>query len=115
MVLGQHVDQHPEWLLVTHEDLCVDPALRIREVCDRAGLPWSDDVRRFLEESNRPGTGFSNVRVTREQPTRWRGRLDDQQVAEINEILGCFPTRGWIRPPIGAADRSAADNLRSGG
>jgi hypothetical protein len=115
MVLAEHVAQHPEWLLVTHEDLCVDPAVRIREVCERAGLPWSDDVRRFLQESDRPGTGFSNVRVTREQPTRWRGRLDDQQVAEINEILGRFPTRGWIRPPIGAEDPSDAERLRSSG
>jgi hypothetical protein len=115
MVLGEHVAKHPEWLLVTHEDLCVDSTVRIREVCERAGLTWSDDVRRFLEESDRPGTGFSNVRVTREQPTRWRGRLDDQQVAEITEILGRFPTRGWIRAPIGAEDRSDAESVRSGG
>jgi Sulfotransferase family len=96
-VLAGHVDRHPEWLLVTHEELCVDPQVRIREVCDRVGLTWSAEIERFLSESNRPGQGFSHIRVTHEQPTRWRNRLSDQQLDEIEEVLAQFPSRGWIR------------------
>jgi hypothetical protein len=102
-VLAEHVDRHPEWLTVTHEDLCMDPEPAIRAVCDRVGLPWSDDVARFLAESNRPGEGFSNVRVTRDQSTSWRRRLTDPQVAEIEAVLAQFPTRGWVRPPAAVA------------
>jgi hypothetical protein len=98
-VLGEHVDRHPEWLLVTHEELCVDPLVRIRAVCDQVGLTWSEGIERFLTESNRPGEGFSNIRVTREQPDRWRKRLSDQQLDEIGTVLAQFPSRGWIRAP----------------
>jgi hypothetical protein len=98
-VLSGHVEQHPEWLLVTHEELCIDPQVRIREVCEQVGLAWSEGIEHFLSESNRPGEGFSHIRVTREQPNRWRKRLTDQQLAEIEEVLGQFPTRGWIREP----------------
>lgn len=97
--LAEHLKDHPEWLLVTHETLCVDPHIRIREVCERAGLTYGDDIDRFLRESDRPGTGFSNVRVTRDQPNRWRGRLTDTQVEDIEAVLSRFPTRGWIRAP----------------
>lgn len=97
--LAERLERHPEWLLVTHETLCSNPLVLIRDVCERAGLTWGDDVERFLRESDRPGTGFSNVRVTRDQPNRWRGRLNDSQVEEIEVVLSRFPTRGWIRAP----------------
>jgi hypothetical protein len=97
--MSELIDHHPEWLLVTHEDLCVDPDARIRDVSERAGLGWGDGIEQFLHESDRPGTGFSNVRVTRDQPNRWRGRFNDDQVAEVEEVLSRFPTRGWIREP----------------
>lgn len=102
-VLSEHVDRHPEWLIVTHEDLCADPQPAVRQVCDRVGLRWSHQVGRFLTESNRPGDGFSNVRVTREQSTRWRQRLTDQQVDEIQAVLAQFPSCGWVRRPTPGA------------
>src|ERR1700680_966547 len=98
-VLGGHLERHPEWLLVTHEELCADPQVRIHEVCDQVGLTWSAEIERFLSESNRPGEGFSHIRVTRDQPNRWRNRLSDQQLHEIEGVLSQFPSRGWIRHP----------------
>lgn len=97
--LAEHVEHHPEWLLVTHEDLCEEPEASMYRVCMRLGLSWTDDVARFLADSNRPGEGFSNVRVTREQSTRWRQRLTDSQITEIEAVLAQFPQRGWIREP----------------
>jgi hypothetical protein len=101
-VLGEAAARHPEWLLLTHEDLCVDPPARFREVFDRLGLPWSAEVARFLAESDRPGEGFVEVRVAAEQPDRWRKRLSDAEVDEVSEVLRAFPQRGWLRAPAGA-------------
>ena len=98
-MLGEHLDRHPEWLLVTHEELCIDPERAIRAVADWAGLTWTEETARFLNESNRAGTGFSHERVTRDQPDRWRARLNDAQVAEIEAVLAQFPSHGWVRPP----------------
>lgn len=71
------MERHPEWLLVTHGELCVDPMVRVREVCDQVGLTWSERIERFLTESTVRARGFSHFRVTREQPNGWRKRLSD--------------------------------------
>jgi Sulfotransferase family len=97
--LAEHVERHPEWLLVTHEELCEEPEASIHRVCTRLGLTWTGDVARFLADSNRPGEGFSNVRVTREQSSRWRKRLTESQITEIEAVLAQFPHRGWVREP----------------
>ncbi len=97
--IGDALDRHSGWLLVDHEALCVDPAARIRATCERAGMPWSDDVERFLNESNRPGQGLKPVRVTAEQPDRWKGRLTDDEVEEISTVLARFQRGGWVREP----------------
>lgn len=97
--LGEELERHADWLLVTHEDLCADPQNRIREVCERLGLTWTDASASFVRDSDRPGEGFSSVRITRDQPSRWRVRLSDDQVREIEEVLAQFPSRGWVRQP----------------
>ncbi len=97
--IGDVLDKNPQWLMVDHEDLCDDPSVKIRAVCDRLGIPWSSSVDDFLNESNRPGEGLKPVRVTKEQPNRWRGRLTDDEVEEITSVLGRFPRKGWIREP----------------
>jgi hypothetical protein len=102
-VLGDAADRHPEWEVIDHEDLCVDPVSKMHALCDRVGLTWTDGVEAFLTESDRPGEGLEPVRVTTEQPERWRQRLDDAEVAEIQEVLERFPRRGWVRQPAGVA------------
>jgi len=99
-VIAQALERHPEWIFVTHEDLCADPATTIRSVAEEVGLQWSDDIDVFLEENNRHGAGLAPVRIATEEPTKWRQRLTDQEVGEIQEVLEQFPTRGWIRPPV---------------
>jgi hypothetical protein len=95
--IGDSLDRHPDWYLINHEDLCVDSVTRIRRLCDRLGLPWSPEVEKFLADSNRPGEGLKPVRVTAEQPNRWRGRLTEDEVEEITSVLDRFPRAGWIR------------------
>lgn len=98
-VVGEAFDRHADWPLFTHEELCVDPAASMHAVFDRLGFTWSPDVAQFLADNNRPGEGKRPIRVTSEQPGRWRGRLTDDEVAEINEVLQQFPRQGWLRTP----------------
>jgi hypothetical protein len=102
-VIAQALDRHPEWIFVTHEDLCDDPATTIRHVSEQVGLEWTDDIDRFLNESNRHGDGLAPVRIATEEPTKWRQRLTDTEVADIRAVLDRFPTRGWVRPPVTAS------------
>lgn len=98
-VLGETSERHPEWRLITHEDLCVEPMIAMRAIFDEVGLTWTSEVERFLEASNRPGEGLKPVRVSTEQPDRWRKRLTPDEVREIEDVLARFPRRGWLSPP----------------
>jgi hypothetical protein len=102
-VIAQALDRHPEWIFVTHEHLCEDPATTIRRVSEQVGLEWTADIDRFLSDNNRRGEGLAPVRIATEEPTRWRQRLTDPEVAQIEAVLEKFPTRGWVRPPVTAS------------
>jgi hypothetical protein len=112
-VIGEALQKHPEWPLVEHEDLCVDPRARFRAVYDAVGLTWSEASERYLEDSNRPGEGLRPVRVTKDQPDAWKRRLSPEDTALVEETLAAFPSQGWIRRPGQVASatpaRQAAD------
>jgi O-antigen/teichoic acid export membrane protein len=101
-VVAYAVDRHPEWLLLTHDDLCRDPRASFRDLFDRLGLPWSRGVERFLEEHNRPGEGREVNRLHSEARHSWLHRLSAAEVSEVKEVLSRFPRRGWVRAPAGA-------------
>ncbi|TMB91044.1 MAG: hypothetical protein E6J45_07340 [Chloroflexi bacterium] len=107
-VIGDALARHPRWHLVTHEDLCVQPEAAFRGIFERLGLDWGPAVESFLDANNRPGEGLRPVRVTAEQPDRWRQRLSDAEVDEIQQVLDRFPRRGWVGEPAGAAEGGRA-------
>ena len=102
-VLSQQVARHPEWLVVTHEDLCVDPPVRIRSVCEQLGLEWTEAADGFVRDSNRPGEGFSQFRRFSDLPERWRQRFSDDEIVRIEAVLRRFPSAGWVRGPAAVA------------
>jgi Sulfotransferase family len=94
--LRDGADRHPEWIAASHEDLCMDPVARFRDLFERVGYPWSAAVEAFLQASNRPGEGWSTHRVAAEQPDRWRRRLTEAQLAEIRPVLSRFQAP-WVQ------------------
>lgn len=98
-VAGDTLARHPEWQQVSHEEVCADPLTRIRDVCGRAGLQWTDQVEAFLSANDRRGDGMDPVRVTSEQPGIWRRRLTASEVDEAEAGLAEFPRRGWVHAP----------------
>jgi hypothetical protein len=93
--LGEAARRHPEWIVASHEDLCLDPGGGFRALFARTGLTWTDAADAFLQEANRPGEGWSGYRVAAEQPERWRRRLTRPQLEEIWSVLSGF--RGpWV-------------------
>lgn len=85
--LESAAEQHPDWLVASHESLCRDPRGGFRRLYGRLGFTWSTSAEAFLDRSNRPGTGYSIDRVASEQPERWRRRLRPEHVREIWSVL----------------------------
>ena len=84
------------------------PEPSFRGIFERLGLDWGTQVEEFLDANNRPGEGLRPVRVTAEQPDRWRRRLSDAEVDEIQEVLDRFPRRGWVGERTSAAEGGRA-------
>src|SRR5581483_357614 len=87
------VQRHPGWLVVSHEELCRDPAAGFKNLCAGLGIPWTEEAARFLAASDRPGKGLETNRVTADQPTNWTRHLTTAQVDEVVDVLETFPDR----------------------
>jgi hypothetical protein len=83
--------RHDDWLVVRHEQLCVDPEVEFRRLADGLGLTWTDAAAGVLAESDRAGSGYKTNRRAADQPDRWKERLDAEQVATIRATLERFP------------------------
>jgi len=91
--LDTAVQRNPDWLVVSHEDLCRDPAAGFKSLCADLGVPWTEEAAGFLAASDRPGKGLEVRRVAAEQPTNWSRHLTTAQVEEVAEVLSGFPDR----------------------
>jgi len=89
--LREAAGRHPEWTVVRHEELCVEPSTSFRALAERVGLAFGPAAEQFLGESDAEGTPYRTLRRTAEQPERWRERLDAEQVATIRDVLSRFP------------------------
>jgi hypothetical protein len=87
------VQRNPGWLVVSHDDLCGDPAGGFKSLCVGLGLPWTDEAAEFVAASDRPGTGLETRRVAAEQPSNWTRQLSLAQVEEVLGVLSAFPDR----------------------
>jgi hypothetical protein len=94
-VLEDAASRHPDWHVVTHEDLCVDPVEKFRVLCGKLGLAWTDQREDYLVDHNTPGEGFRLKRVAEDLPNSWEHRLDDDALSTLQRVLGWFPIRNW--------------------
>jgi hypothetical protein len=90
-VLRSSAEAHPEWRLVSHEQMCSAPTGQFQELFAALGLRWTDAAELHLARSNRDAQGLVTMRVAADQPERWRKRLTGDQVREINSVLEPFP------------------------
>jgi hypothetical protein len=86
---------HPGWVVRTHEELCVEPAVQFRRLYAELGLTWTEGAERYLSNNDRPGEGFPTQRVASDQPDAWKARLTPAQVESLRRVLSRFPLTTW--------------------
>jgi hypothetical protein len=103
----------PNWLVVRHEDLCLDPSGRFRAVASGLGLDWTEACDAFLSSTDADGSGFEVRRIAADQPDRWRTRLTPVQVDAVEDELARFPSVAADgRPTSVAAEQRRAGTER---
>jgi hypothetical protein len=95
-VLHTAAREHPDWLTVSHESLCIDPIGGFQRIYADLGLTWTEDAERFIRDSNRAGRGYETARIAAELPDRWKRRLTGDQIQEIRSLLSLIRAAPWI-------------------
>ncbi|MDQ6617441.1 MAG: sulfotransferase [Actinomycetota bacterium] len=83
--------EHPDRMVVTHEQLCACPAVGFQRLFDLLGLTWTDVARHYIDTSNRSGTGYATTRLAAQVGEKWRTVLSDDDVSTVRAILDRFP------------------------
>jgi hypothetical protein len=88
--LERAIARHPDWIVVSHEELCQSPLEGFRELFSRSGLSWTSAVEREFHRLNKPGSGVGPQRVARDRIDSWKATLSAEQVDEATRILQPF-------------------------
>jgi hypothetical protein len=107
-------EQHPDWIVASHDALCLDPRAGFQDLYARLGLEWTPAVDDYLALSDRPGfvvfgrnaQAHPNARTATEpsdarreqQASQWQRRLSRGQVEEVEAVLEGFPLGAWRAP-----------------
>lgn len=112
-VMRRQARTHPEWALVSHDALCVEPARGLRTVAQAAGLRWTARVERRVRGSNAPGTGAEIKRVAGNLPSKWRRVAGMEDVAPY--LAQFADLLHWPEVGAAAAAEKAGSVLEPGG
>lgn len=107
--LKETADRHPDWVLISHDQLCQDPVPGFIALCERLGLTWSAEAEEYLEASDRPGfvdkhrnprrgpraAGDATTSQRDAQAGRYAWRLSEDQIAEARSVLAPFQLGAW--------------------
>jgi hypothetical protein len=108
--LKRAADRHPDWVVASHDDLCVDPLPRFEALTRRLGLGWTSAMEEYVTRSDDPNftvfggsqrvhpnaaTSTTGSSRRTEATTQFARRLTPEQVAEARAVLAEFPLGDW--------------------
>ena len=90
-LLNRISDQHPDWIWVAHESLCIDSYNKYLELFGNLniflGKKSKKRLKRFLARNNRPRFFFegsySISRVSENEPDKWKVNLTDKEISNV--------------------------------
>ena len=95
---------HGDWIVVGHEQHCLDPLRAFETLFQHAHLQWTDRVADALLGTNRDGSGYETNRMWRDEPQRWRTRLSPSERETVQSTVARFE---HVSPTAAAAWRSS--------
>lgn len=108
--LKQAADRHPDWVIASHDDLCLDPLPKFEALVRRLGLRWTSAMEEYVMQSDDPNftvfggsqrvhpnaaTSTTGSSRRSESTTQFARRLTPAQVAEARAVLAEFPLGDW--------------------
>ena len=78
---------NPNWIIVTHEELSLDPVERFSELYNKLDIPFSDYERSQIIKFTSKNGKKSISRNSRENIVSWKNRLSAEEIKAIYELL----------------------------
>ncbi|SES71602.1 Sulfotransferase domain-containing protein [Salinibacillus kushneri] len=89
-VLEKQIKNHPNWILVKHEDLCENPNGRFKEIYENLNLNWTNDVSNYIGQLNKKGNGYKINRIAKDQIFKYKNELSSNVIKEIQKYYTIF-------------------------
>jgi hypothetical protein len=108
--LRQAADRHPDWVVASHDDLCLDPLPKFEALTRQLGLGWTSAMEEYVTKSDDPGftvyggsqrvhpnaaTSTTGSSRRSEATTQFARRLTALQIEEARAVLAEFPLGDW--------------------
>ena len=108
--LRNAADRHPDWVVASHDDLCLDPLSKFEALTRQLGLGWTSAMEEYVTKSDDPGftvyggsqrvhpnaaTSTTGSSRRSEATTQFARRLTAQQIEEARAVLAEFPLGDW--------------------
>lgn len=90
-VLNRQLADHPDWLVLRHEQFCLEPHGEFKTLFKRLGVCWSDEVAEYITDLNKEGEGYDYRRIAKKQIDKWKRTLTDSQIEQIRTGYRIFP------------------------
>lgn len=87
-VLGKQLRVNADWIKIHHEDFCRDPLGEFKQMYDKLGLNWSNDISEKVSALDVRGESYTPQRLAKRQINKWRRELNTRQVEKIRRGYG---------------------------
>jgi hypothetical protein len=103
-VLLWQLERNPDWVRVSHDELCADPEARFRALFHALDLPWTAATAGRIRARNAAGSGFRPDRIAAVQPDKWRKELSESERRAVERTIEAFGLDGFQGGLQGAAN-----------
>jgi hypothetical protein len=108
-VIAGYRERNPSWLFFRHEDLSLEPVPGFRDMYDRLGLEFNDEVRDRITRHTDPRNPVEDdgpARIRRHSRAAiwtWQRRLSPQEIERIRRLTedlwpAFYSEREWDAP-----------------
>jgi hypothetical protein len=99
-IIEKQIAMHPEWMLISHDRLCMMPNEGYRPAFDSLGLNWSENTDERIYSLNQTGGGFTPKRIASQQPSKWRSEMDASERAAVQRWIDYFELQDFLKTHI---------------
>ena len=91
-VLFHQQKAHPDWLIVKHEDFCLNPVEKFQNLFQKLDLKWTRTTNALVQVSTQIESiePYLVHRVSAQEPDKWKKLLNNKQIEQVINFVKPF-------------------------